>query len=473
MKRRQLPFSRQYYQFRALSRKVNKMLQDGTFHTLTAEARQRLLSKLRYYFNRLTTQFSSAWLRRSMAGAAIALGMVAATPAQAQITFGAAVQNPFGITPPVGGYIVYPAAGDLDNDGDIDVLMSDYYGNVAYYQNTGTATSPAFGPVSTNPFGLSAPSAIYQLLLPAMGDMDNDGDLDIIGATYYGNLAYYQNTGSAASPSFAAPVLNPFGFTPIGSGYNQYLLPTLVDYDGDGDLDITLGGIYGGIRYLENTGTASAPAFGTSVTNPNGISFQATDYFLQSSFVDLDRDGDLDVLHSTSVYALGAITPTFSYQENIGTRTAPDYGAPTSNPFGLAPTGYAYMFSTTADFDNDGDADILTGVTSEVGGYYIGELYFFQNLSAPPTSVTAPDAGLISIYPNPAGEQVTAQLPDTWVDKDINYELMDISGKQVLVSASSIGQTSIPISLTGLASGAYLIRITDGDNAYVNRIVKQ
>ncbi len=65
------------------------------------------------------------------------------------------------------------------------------------------------------------------------------------------------------------------------------------------------------------------------------------------------------------------------------------------------------------------------------------------------------------------------QLPDTWVDKDINYELMDISGKQVLVSASSIGQTSIPISLTGLASGAYLIRITDGDKAYVNRIVKQ
>jgi hypothetical protein len=76
---------------------------------------------------------------------------------------------------------------------------------------------------------------------PNFVDIDGDGDLDALiisnGANNIGNFQVQLNTGSASAPAFDEVVLNPYGLV---AGYN-YANATFVDIDADGDLDVVTG----------------------------------------------------------------------------------------------------------------------------------------------------------------------------------------------------------------------------------------
>ncbi len=205
--------------------------------------------------------------------------------------FAVPVSAPFGIDTAALSYISMPTFVDLDNDGDYDMLVgtADYYnGNtMVYYPNTGTANNPQFGSPQVMPFGLGSGSFFA---IPTFGDLDNDGDYDLLVGQYTGALAYYENTGTATAPQFATPLVNPFGM----SGGFYISSPALVDLDEDGDLDLLVGEYYGNFKYFENTGTAASPQFASPVTNPMGLS--QTNGYAFISVADLDGDADMDLL---------------------------------------------------------------------------------------------------------------------------------------------------------------------------------
>ncbi|MEG5094668.1 VCBS repeat-containing protein, partial [Microcoleus sp. B13-B4] len=144
---------------------------------------------------------------------------------------------------------------------------------------------PAFAPPQTNPFNLNA---VGTYTSPTLVDIDGDGDLDAFVGSNDGNTYYYRNTGTASAPVFAAPQTSPFNLTDVGN----YASPTFVDIDGDGDLDAFVGELDGNTRYYRNTGTASTPVFAAPQINP----FNLTDVGSTASptLVDIDGDGDLD-----------------------------------------------------------------------------------------------------------------------------------------------------------------------------------
>ncbi|GCA78394.1 Calx-beta domain-containing protein [Microcystis aeruginosa] len=205
-------------------------------------------------------------------------------------TFAARSTNPFGLTDV--GTSAAPTFVDIDGDGDLDAFVGNNAGNTLFYRNTGSASAPTFAAPSTNPFGLTD---VGSFAAPTFVDIDGDGDLDAFVGNNVGNTLFYRNTGSASAPTFAAPSTNPFGLTDVGNS----AAPTFVDIDGDGDLDAFVGNSVGNTLFYRNTGSASAPTFAAPSTNPFGLTDVGS--YAAPTLVDIDGDGDLDAFVGNSV----------------------------------------------------------------------------------------------------------------------------------------------------------------------------
>jgi hypothetical protein len=401
----------------------------------------RLKMKIKALIEQLAGVVSKHQLKGILGSAAVVFGLTFSNSVNAQ-TFPTAVQNPFGITPSAMGGTGFIELVDLDDDGDLDILQAGYYGIIEYFENTGTATVPAFSTSTQNPFGLTT---LVQFAIPSAADMDNDGDIDIIFGEYYGNMQYFENTGTPSAPAFAAPVTNPFGLTATV----DFALPEIIDLDGDGDLDLIASEYEGNIQYFENTGTAMVPTFAAPVLNPFNYAPEVGGYIAVPSMVDLDQDGDLDLL-------TGIDNGDFSYYENTGTSTAPSFAAPVTNPFGLIAIT-PYVLPCFGDLDNDGDYDLM------VGEQYGNMTYFentFENASVSELDLNS------SVYPNPFVGEITLKS-DYAIDK---IDIFSISGELV----ATFENPAETLDLKYLDNGIYILNAMSGDKIVtIKKITKQ
>lgn len=276
-------FARKRRQIHNLETKLEQWLEDGKWWHMTAENRQKWLLKLKSRLQAFRQAGRLSWAKPTLIAALLGLSMQSEVQAQ---SFLAPQTNPFGLTS--GQNLALPTMVDIDADGDLDVFSSEAYGVIRYFQNTGTSTAPAFTAPQANPFGLQSG---YYFASMDFADLDNDGDLDLIVGEYYGNMQYYQNTGTNTAPAFAAPLANPFG---LSAGLD-YAFPSFGDLDNDGDFDLIIGEYNGNLQYFQNTGSATAPAFAAPSLNPFGLTASTNDFY-QPEFTDLDGDGDLDLL---------------------------------------------------------------------------------------------------------------------------------------------------------------------------------
>ncbi|MBZ0111593.1 MAG: FG-GAP-like repeat-containing protein, partial [Thermoanaerobaculia bacterium] len=179
------------------------------------------------------------------------------------------------------------ASSDLDGDGDLDILVGMYDGTMVFLENTGASTSPVFLVSGTaSPFsGID----VGYLASPALADIDDDGDADLVVGSQEGTLKYFQNSGNSSAPVFVEITgsANPFSTINV-QGSSQ---PTLSDLDEDDDLDLLLGSSSGLVRYFENIGTIKSPNYVVVSSPVSGV-----DGFSAPTLADLDGDGDLDVL---------------------------------------------------------------------------------------------------------------------------------------------------------------------------------
>jgi hypothetical protein len=190
-----------------------------------------------------------------------------------------------------------PLSLDFDGDGDYDVAVGLDDGSVAYLENTGSATNPSFDrrTGSNNPFDGVSFGNDAKL---GAADIDGDGDLDIVAGKANGELAYLENTGSATNPSYTQRTGsgNPFSGLSVGGSS----APALTDVDNDGTIDAVVGSQDGSVKYLENTGTPTNPSYTERTGSDNPISNVSTSGRTTPRFADLDADDDPDLVLGTS-----------------------------------------------------------------------------------------------------------------------------------------------------------------------------
>ncbi len=440
-------FSRKLKELKVLSRRVQFLL-DHPDHKALNQL-QKLRFKLEKLLAELKFSFSGKELKRILGTAIILFSLSFMQELKAQ-WFAPPVSNPFGLSATYD--LAYPAAADLDDDGDLDLLVGEYYGALKYFENTGTASSPAFAAPLLNPFGLDS---TYYWSLPALADLDNDGDMDLLVGEYYGGLQYFENTGTASSPAFAAPVLNPFGLVSI----LDVALPKFVDLDDDGDFDLMVGSYFydsgsyvltGDFKYFENTGNASNPAFADPVNNAFGLT--SLSYLTAPAFADLDNDGDLDLLSGAQNY----YGDNFHYFENIGSASNPQFDTEVGNPFGLSETNDIAL-PEFVDLDNDGDMDIIVGE-------YNGVMKYFENVNT--SSIDELFSQSISLYPNPVKDILRIDT-EKRIDR---VEIVDILGKTSMLQLEGSNQ----LYVGELSPGMYTLKITfqDGKQA-AKKVLKE
>jgi hypothetical protein len=169
-------------------------------------------------------------------------------------------------------------AGDIDGDGDTDVVVaSSQDDTVAWFESDG-ATPPTFTRHDVTTTATLADGASAVLLV----DLDDDGDLDIVAGSAEDNvLAWFTNDG-AAPPSFTRHLISV-----IAAGVTSIVA---ADFDGDGDLDLaTANAGNGSIFWYESDGAA------TPALTPILVSVTA-DQVRSIAVADVNGDGLPDLL---------------------------------------------------------------------------------------------------------------------------------------------------------------------------------
>ena len=154
-----------------------------------------------------------------------------------------------------------PALADLDSDADLDLLIGNSSGQLYLRSNLGTATSVAWFLAERLVDPTGAVIDIGSRAAPTLVDLDDDGDLDIVVGNSSGRLFLVRNDGDAATPSWAAGAQINYGNGSV-IDVGSYAAPVAGDFDSDGDMDLLVGNSGGLVRYLRNDGDEQRPELG-------------------------------------------------------------------------------------------------------------------------------------------------------------------------------------------------------------------
>jgi len=379
--------------------------------------------------------------------------------------------------------------GDVDGDGDIDLVVMGYDNNVAVtdvYINNGNGTFSASDTGLLNSYMGDV----------SFADYDSDGDLDIAltgiettNWTFFSKIYVNDGSGNFTDANLNLPPMN-YGkfkfadydadgdmdfvlngwnsatnapYTKIwqNDGNNNFIatnlnLPQLWlgdvewgDVDNDGDLDLVINGTASSdseSHLLLNNG-------GTFTDDPHFSNVTPVHRVASIELADFDNDGSLDIfIAGTNVVGSSEVKVAKLYNNN-GSGV---FTENTNNTF----TGVDYTDADSADYDNDGKVDLFyTGTDSN--GFSNSKLYH----NGPVNSVSEELAKKFTIYPNPAHDVLNIDNQNQF---DYNITISDLTGKSILKQTAE-GNTQIDVS--NLPTGMYLVKISYHKDSFMQKLI--
>lgn len=353
-----------------------------------------------------------------------------------------------------------PVFFDYDSDGLEDIVIGnfgyfveagDYESKLALYRNSGSATSPAFEFVTDDYSGLS--SLNLKGVYPAFGDLDGDGDKDLLTGDEEGNIHLFINTASQGEP--ANFVLSQPNYKNIDAG--QTAMPQLVDVNRDGKPDLLIGERSGTIKYYENTGTSEEADF--------------------SSIPTIDQFGGIDVMPECCTgYAAPYLTEdsTGSHILYVGSERGNLYlfnniDGNLYGDFSVVDSLFLYGLNVNVDgTDINGD-----GKEELVYGEYTGGIAILQNGTPSFLGVEVNKIELLQVelFPNPASSILNIRIRNTHQTSTYKVECIDLFGNVIKTGLISNQTGDARIDLSEIKRGIYFVRISDNYGLVTKKLV--
>ncbi|MGH1334720.1 MAG: T9SS type A sorting domain-containing protein [Aureispira sp.] len=359
------------------------------------------------------------------------------------------------------GRHAHPVLFDYNADSLLDILVGGYgrcqsngqyeYG-MTLFVNIGTATSPAFEQITTNFAGTD--SLALNGLHPTLGDLDGDGDQDMICGEERGSILFFENVaGANATMRFLAPVRNYKGLNVSGAS-----APQLVDLDRDNDMDLVIGTQFGAIHYYENLGGPMGANFSSTPasTNLGGYSIQqAGSRRAMPYFYDNNGNFEMYIGHQKgNLIKLGNIN---------------------NNVFGVYDTlseNYNNFYQgrqtqlLIEDINNDGKLDYLLGTGRG------GLTFFTEAATVIGTANLETPQQLLQVFPNPAEDLVTLDFQIAPKGR-LQVTIYNALGQRLRQQEWTSARQQQQLSLKGLPAGMLFITLQGEDYRETVQIVKQ
>jgi hypothetical protein len=342
----------------------------------------------------------------------------------------------------------YPVLFDADSDGKKDLIVGNlgyYIGNtnksrLAFYKNIGSTTTPSFSLITRDYQSLS----IYNIysMAPTFGDLDNDGDKDLIIGDNNGQLHYFQNTAAMGMPAQFSNHVSVYQNIDVGN----FAFPQLFDVNKNGSLDLVIGSLNGKISYYSNTG---------SVFNPT--------FVLQTSFL-----GNVDVRQSgwTTGYSVpymfteSGITKLIVGSEIGNLYLYDNIDGNLTSAFNRVDTTLFYInegprcFPFYEDVTNDGKRDLFLG-------NYAGGLAFFNSTNVNQVGIDElVNEKKVSVFPNPASDKITITINDGSYS-ELTIKCIDVLGHEVFETTTF--NKVIQMDVSTYSKGIYFIQLQSKD----------
>lgn len=357
------------------------------------------------------------------------------------------------------GSYSYPSIGDVTGDGLEDLVVG--VGNrftkplesetsLVLFKNVGTQGNPKFELVDDNWLNFKQFSSNTYHFAPTIGDIDNDGDNDLLVGNYQGTLFFVENKGTSMSPNFEKITINYLGIdiTPNST-------PFIFDFNKDGLNDILLGEKNGTFIYFQNKGTKGKAIFDPNPKNSPNISkfgniqtfeFPYTTGYSTTSVI---NKGNKFVIISGS--ETGKI---YQFEGNFNalkdTFTQVNYVPNLSDGEGIYTSIALSTFNKETDY-----------FKAIVGNQRGGLSYRLINLKGKGSNVNAKDKiteiDNINIYPNPSDNLVYININDG----SFNGKLSIINDLGQEVYSLGVNQNHFSVDVSYFPKGVYFFELLD------------
>jgi hypothetical protein len=354
-----------------------------------------------------------------------------------------------------------PVFFDYDYDGDQDLIIGNYgyyspqdnngfESKLSLYKNTGSSTSPSFDLIDRD-YAL-IDTLDFNSTYPAFGDLDGDGDDDMLVGEEYGNLKYFNNTAGPNNPCVFVYV--PGNYQNIDNG--NFSTPQLIDVDRDGLKDLIIGDRSGKVSYYRDTGTVSMPGFKLITANFGGVNVKKTNAFTGYSVPCMfDSAGSYRLI-------VGSESGYLYYYTNID-------GNLTGN-FTLVDSAYQGIWNgiRSAPFMRDVNGD---GLPDLITGNYAGGVDFYKgDLSAGVNDVAAGNYEF-ELYPNPAGDHVSFAVHTSVSVHKMELSLFNMLGDELVKMELGPNERSAELSTSRLPAGIYICRLSINGSSRMKKLV--